>query len=291
VRNPIDDAIAALRRGDQSKAFALLRGRLTQDSKDATAWLWMSEATPDIHRKIEALERFMSLAPDHPRVPSAHARLEYLESQVAKLPPEPRPPVVIEYEEKEPEIVPPPGVKAQPTAPEPTRPTPPSESTIPFVSPITPARQRESLLSGMARSAPDATPPMVEHAPVVPPPSMTVQSSPVRTSYQPAMPDLLQSLLDTAHMPRVRTDLPRPPLDTAPRRLVLPPTPLDVPDEALPTEDESEPITIADEVVAPVSNTRATPRWAWALIVLMAIQIVLLLYIILRVELVLATVG
>lgn len=289
MRNPIDDAIAALRRGDQAKAFALLRGRLTQEPKDATAWLWMSEATPNIHRKIEALERFITLAPDHPRVPSARARLDYLESQVAKLPPESTPSIVIHNEKEEALDSPPPPVVPAPQVAPPTARAKAPSSVVPAPAPLP---QRESLLTRTSRVEPDPTPPTIERPPMVSPPPMTVSTPPTRAGYQPAMPDLLQSLLDTAPMPRIRTDLPTGSpslLDTAPRSVVIP-SPLPAREEPPVTESEEIPATVTDEEVAPLSQIRATPRWAWVLMAFMAIQILLLIYIILRIELVLATV-
>lgn len=77
----LDHAIQALRRGDQSTAFEVLRTILAQNPKDATAWLWMSEATADPQRKVQALSRFLALAPDHPRAPSVRLRLQNLQSQ------------------------------------------------------------------------------------------------------------------------------------------------------------------------------------------------------------------
>ena len=77
----IDHAIQALRQGDQRTAFEMLRTILAQNPKDATAWLWMSEATADPQRKLEALSRFLTLAPDHPRAPSVRLRLQNLQAQ------------------------------------------------------------------------------------------------------------------------------------------------------------------------------------------------------------------
>ena len=82
MSNPIDEAITALRHGDQATAFTLLRTRLAQEPKDATAWLWMSEATPDIRRKVEALTRFLALAPNHAHAPSVRLRLQQLKGQM-----------------------------------------------------------------------------------------------------------------------------------------------------------------------------------------------------------------
>ncbi len=82
MSNPIEDAITALRHGDQATAFTLLRARLAREPKDATAWLWLSEATPDVHRKAAALKRFLELAPTHPHAPSVRARLQQLQSQL-----------------------------------------------------------------------------------------------------------------------------------------------------------------------------------------------------------------
>lgn len=296
MRNPIDDAIAALRRGDQAKAFALLRGQLTQDPKDATAWLWMSEATPNLESKIDALERFIALAPDHPRVPSAHTRLQYLRSQLEVL--SPPPPAIVEsgYEEANDEPIAPPEVVPPLPSPEPI--SPPLRPTI--VAPPTPppsdtVRHRESLLSGVSRRASRATPPSDERATPTPIVPMTVQTPPARTTYQPAMPDLLQSLLDTAPMPRVRPDVPQEPhpsLDTAPRSAFRPTElPGDGTDEASNIEvDEISTVPIGDSEALAVPKSRATPWWAWTLIVLMTLQLLLLVYIILRIELVLATV-
>jgi hypothetical protein len=294
VRNPIDDAIAALRRGDQAKAFALLRGQLTRDPKDATAWLWMSEATPNLESKIDALERFIAMAPDHPRVPSAHIRLQYLKSQREQVISSPLPTIEIDKDEAEDEPTAPPEVVTPPSTHEPIRPTPRPTPTAPIEPPTTPA-QRESLLSGVARFTPRPTPLPVEGTPPASVAPMTVQTPPARTPYQPAMPDLLQSLLDTAPMPRVRNDSPqepRPSLDTAPRSVVRPTEiPHDEADEGSDNEaNEFLATPMADSEALSVPKSRATPWWAWTLILLMALQILLLVYIILRIELVLATV-
>jgi hypothetical protein len=82
VSNPIEEAIAALRHGDQATAFTLLRARLAQEPQDATAWLWLSEATPDPHRKVAALKRFLELAPSHPHAASVRSRLQQLQAQL-----------------------------------------------------------------------------------------------------------------------------------------------------------------------------------------------------------------
>lgn len=82
MSNSIEEAIAALRHGDQATAFTLLRARLAQDPQDATAWLWLSEATPDAHRKVAALKRFLELAPAHPHAASVRSRLQQLQAQL-----------------------------------------------------------------------------------------------------------------------------------------------------------------------------------------------------------------
>lgn len=86
MSNPIEEAIAALRHGDQATAFTLLRNRLAQEPKDAGAWLWLSEATPDVRRKMEALTRFLALAPNHPHAPSVRLRLQQLQVQFGTMP-------------------------------------------------------------------------------------------------------------------------------------------------------------------------------------------------------------
>jgi hypothetical protein len=119
---------------------------------------------------------------------------------------------------------------------------------------------------------------------------MTVQPPPARPLYQPVIPDLLQSLLDTAPMPRVPLEL-RPSLETAPRPMVRPSVVPTTTDEASSLIQSEEGLASVDtEEVAPVSQIRTTPWWAWALMGLMALQILLLVYIILRIELILATV-
>jgi hypothetical protein len=99
VSNPIEEAIAALRHGDQATAFTLLRTRLAQEPKDATAWLWMSEATPDIRRKVEALTRFLDLAPTHAHTPSVRLRLQQLQGQLGGLPNDSKPSAGLMYED------------------------------------------------------------------------------------------------------------------------------------------------------------------------------------------------
>lgn len=289
MRNPIDDAIAALRRGDQARAFALLRACLTRDPKDATAWLWMSEATPDIHRKIEALERFIHLAPDHPRVPSATARLHYLEAQITKLPQDPRPTVPIRYEEEAPPLEETPPPAAPDIEIEPTTPPPATEPKLSLLRRIEQAETSPAEASGQGGTpppTPSTSPPLSD---------MSVQTAP-RPAYQPAMPQLLQSLLDTAPMPRVRNDLPHEPspaLETAPRRAIHPDehsvTQTDVP---VVMETENDIVTTETlEGVQEIPQSRVTPWWAWALLTIMTVQVFMLVYIILRIEIVLAAMG
>jgi hypothetical protein len=293
VRNPIDDAIAALRRGDQARAFALLRACLTRDPKDATAWLWMSEATPDIHRKIEALERFIQLAPDHPRVPSATARLQYLEAQVAKVPPPSPPSVSIRYAQAEPKVenFPPtvapsvitPPVIEEPPPPPVTEPKPSLLRRTERVAPLPEPTQTEPTI------APAPQTPLSESAPSSP---MSLQTAP-RPAYTPAMPDLLQSLLETASMPRVRPDTPRetsPRLETASRRAIQPD------EQSVTQEDSPVEMTIGEmsRVVGEteeISQSRTTPWWAWTLMTLMTLQVFMLVYIIWRIENALAALG
>jgi hypothetical protein len=294
VRNPIDDAIAALRRGDQARAFALLRACLTRDPKDATAWLWMSEATPDIHRKIEALERFIQLAPDHPRVPSATARLQYLEAQVAKVSPPPLPSVSIRYEEDAPKVEEPP----PPVAPSIIAPPMIEEPPPPRVTEPKPSLLRRTERVAYPAPEPTKTEPTIAPAPrtavseSIPSSPMSLQTAP-RPAYTPAMPDLLQSLLETAPMPRVRPDTPRDPsqgLETAPRRAIQPEE-QSVIQSDLPVEAGLDETITPVEGTEAVSQSRATPWWAWTLMTLMTLQVFMLVYIIWRIENALAALG
>lgn len=121
MNNPIEEAIAALRHGDQPTAFTLLRARLAEEPKDALAWLWMSEATADVRRKVEALTRFLQLAPNHPHVPSVRLRLQQLQGQLAGLPSDSHPlPATLSYtddppmDSSPPPVITPPPIKAEP---------------------------------------------------------------------------------------------------------------------------------------------------------------------------------
>ncbi len=290
MRNPIDDAIAALRRGDQAKAFALLRGQLTRDPKDATAWLWMSEATPNIESKIDALERFIQLAPDHPRVPSAHTRMAYLKSQVIKTSPLPPPVTPLPDHAEQSDI---PTSRAVISPEEPPRPIRRREPPGAAEGVSTTPPVRESLLSGVARPLPKPAS-LNENLRPEPDVSMNIQTAP-HPIYKPAIPDLLQSLLDTAPMPRVRTDIPvepHRPLEALSRPAT--PVPSSPPDPvAVASDDATEshvPTALAEDEALPASQSHITPRWAWVLILLMATQIILLVYIIVRIELIVATV-
>jgi hypothetical protein len=96
----MQQAIEALRAGDKDLAFVLLRRHLAMNPKDVTAWLWMSEAAPEPRMQIDALERVLRLAPEHPQAAVIHERLRVLREPPAQpeeaLPaPEPAAPVAV----------------------------------------------------------------------------------------------------------------------------------------------------------------------------------------------------
>lgn len=74
----MQEAIAALRAGERDRAFALLRQHLMAYPKDANGWLWMSEVAPELPQQIDALQRVLLLAPDHPRTGAIRLRLREL---------------------------------------------------------------------------------------------------------------------------------------------------------------------------------------------------------------------
>lgn len=222
MSHSIDDAIAALRRGDQQTAFEVLQAYLGHSPDHVDAWYWLSEATPELPRKVEALHRFIELAPDHPRVPMVELRLNYLKGQLSKLSPD-------AY-----------ALALRPRDAAVPAPTP----TLPPLSAKTAALRPLSVVLNDEIAA--ETPPR-------PAPPMGRQ--------------LLQSLLDSA--------------------TPLPPAP----DEGADTY--AEPIV---ETPLEVADTPATPRrrpawWVWLLIGLVIIQMIGLLYLLIRLEWVLQQVG
>ncbi|MBA3534690.1 MAG: hypothetical protein H0T73_22450 [Ardenticatenales bacterium] len=74
----VNEAIEALKVGDKPKAFALLRRHLAANPKDASAWLWMSEAASEPAQQIDALQQVLRLAPEHSRAPMIQKRLQVL---------------------------------------------------------------------------------------------------------------------------------------------------------------------------------------------------------------------
>lgn len=74
----LNEAISALKAGDKSRAYDLLRQHLAANPDDATAWLWMSEAVSEREQQVEALEQVLRLAPTHSRAPMIRKRLDTL---------------------------------------------------------------------------------------------------------------------------------------------------------------------------------------------------------------------
>lgn len=85
------EAIDALSRGEQDKAFKLLCRHLAAHPNDAGGWLWLSEATDDPQKKLDALDRVLKLDPDHPRASGIVQRIEAIKAD-SGLPPVATPP-------------------------------------------------------------------------------------------------------------------------------------------------------------------------------------------------------
>lgn len=84
----MQEAIDALSRGEQDRAFKLLCRHLAAHPDDASGWLWLSEATDDPRKKLDALDRVLKLDPNHPRASGIVQRIEAIKAD-SGLPPVP----------------------------------------------------------------------------------------------------------------------------------------------------------------------------------------------------------
>ncbi len=74
----MNEAIKSLKAGDRKTAYRLLRRHLRTNPKDVNAWLWISQATTDRKKQIDALQLVLALAPQHPRAKAIRKRLRDL---------------------------------------------------------------------------------------------------------------------------------------------------------------------------------------------------------------------
>ncbi len=312
----IDDIVLLLRRGDQNAAFERLRVYLTHHSDDAIAWFWLSEATPLVPRKVEALRRFLVIAPDHPRSAAVRARLSYLEAQLATLLPEPKPTIPIRYDEDDaPALATAPRAAVVRDTPSPVRVTPPSTPIESF----SPPPKSNVPLRSVTSEPPQATPPEPVRPAVrstsfsVVSESRTVREASASHTGQPAVPTLLQSLLETAPMPLQRADTitlpdarpyPPPPAErgtrtappATPPPLTVPPEPVaPAPTQATAAAPDTSTTPLHTEVPAPPPITviiqERMPVWAWVLAFLMMVQIGLQVYLIFTIQLLIAALS
>ncbi len=82
----MQEAIAALKAGNRARAFTLLRQHLVANPRDANGWLWMSEVAPELRHQIDALQRVLLLAPDHPHAGAIRERLRELNASTRPQP-------------------------------------------------------------------------------------------------------------------------------------------------------------------------------------------------------------
>jgi hypothetical protein len=82
----VQEAIAALKAGNRARAFTLLRQHLVANPRDANGWLWMSEVAPELRHQIDALQRVLLLAPDHPHAGAIRERLRELNASTRPQP-------------------------------------------------------------------------------------------------------------------------------------------------------------------------------------------------------------
>ncbi len=76
----MNEAIKALKAGDHKTAYRLLRRHLRKNPKDVKAWLWISQATTDKKKQIDALKQALRLQPDHPKSKAIRRRIHKLEN-------------------------------------------------------------------------------------------------------------------------------------------------------------------------------------------------------------------
>jgi len=90
--------IAALKRGDKSRARELLRQAVEENPEDIQAWLWLSGAVETDQERITCLQRVLELDPDHEAALRGLAKLlsEGSVSLQARTEPAPRPDGVTE---------------------------------------------------------------------------------------------------------------------------------------------------------------------------------------------------
>ena len=80
----MNEAIKALKAGDRKTAYRQLRRHLRSNPKDIQAWLWISQATTDPKKQIDALKQVLRLEPNHPKSKAIHRRIRQLENSKVK---------------------------------------------------------------------------------------------------------------------------------------------------------------------------------------------------------------
>ena len=66
MSDPIFDAsLQAFARGDRATAFQLMRKVVVSNSRNATAWLWLSRMVETEDQQLECLERVIAIDPQH----------------------------------------------------------------------------------------------------------------------------------------------------------------------------------------------------------------------------------
>lgn len=80
----MNEAIKALKAGDGKTAYRQLRRHLRSNPKDVQAWLWISQATTDRKKQIDALKQALRLEPNHPKSKAIRRRIGQLENSKVK---------------------------------------------------------------------------------------------------------------------------------------------------------------------------------------------------------------
>lgn len=273
----MNQVIEALKAGDQKTAFELLRRHLATHPKDANAWLWMSEATTDPKQQRDALNRVLTLAPDHPRADSLRKRLATLNATLGVSAP--------------PSVVPP--VAAAPTPPPaPATPPPPVAEVRPIFADPAPATGGglldldDLLAEDNAPAAP--TPPPMPAPPPPPRPEILaeVPVPPLRDVQEANKLALLED--DDAFLDALLT-APQPPAASVPSAPLPPPltppmppsvAPAPLAGEALPprpTPQPERPPPVAERPVRPRTEAPpppGLPMWVWLVMALSLIVVV-----------------
>src|SRR5512136_1787133 len=75
-----EQGIAALKAGRTAEAYHLLMEAVTLDPRDATAWLWLADASDEDDERADCLRCVLDIDPDHAY---ARASLDQLEVQAS----------------------------------------------------------------------------------------------------------------------------------------------------------------------------------------------------------------